>query len=87
MKKRVWTVMPVYLVLTIIMVLMALPTLKYNKVLFFVQLGVAIVSAIVVAILTFSFRDYVKKVVSSATKAMTKVPDDYMDSLKFAAAV
>ena len=79
--------MPVYLVLTIIMVLMALPTLKYNKVLFFVQLGVAIVSAIVVAILTFSFRDYVKKVVSSATKAMTKVPDDYMDSLKFAAAV
>lgn len=87
MKKRVWTVMPVYLVFVFVMILMALPALKYSTVLFFIQLGVALVAAIVVAILSLSFRDYVKKVVSSAAKAMTKVPDDYMDSLKFAAAV
>lgn len=87
MKKRVWTVMPVYLVFALVMALVALPTLKYSKTLFFIQLGVAVISAIVVAIMSLSFRNYIKNVVTSVTKAMTKVPDDYIDSLKFASAV
>lgn len=87
MKKRVWTVMPVYLIFVAVMALMTLPMLKYNKILFYVGLAVTIIALLAVLILTFGFREYVKKIISSATKAMIKVPDDYLESLKLAAAV
>ncbi len=87
MKKRVWTAMPVYLIFVAVMALLTLPLLKYNKVLFYIGLVVTIIALVAVLIMTLSFREYVKKVVNSVTKAMTKVPDDYLETLKLAAAV
>lgn len=79
--------MPVYLIFVAVMFLMTLPLLKYNMILFYIGLGITIVALVAVFILSLGFRDYVKKVVSSVTKSMIKVPDGYLESLKMAAAV
>ena len=79
--------MPVYLIFVAVMFLMTLPLLKYNMILFYIGLGITIVALVAVFILTLGFRDYVKKVVSSVTKSIIKVPDGYLESLKMAAAV
>ncbi len=87
MKKRVFTAMPVFLIFAFVMMLMSLPMLKYNRILFFVELSVAVVALAVVLVMLFSFKGYIKKVITGAATSMTKASYDYIESLKTAAAV
>lgn len=87
MKKRVWTALPIYLIFAVAMLIMALLSYRYNKIIFALELFISAVTLIVTLVMVFRFRNYVRNVVSSAKKTVCDVSQDYLDSLKIATAV
>ncbi len=82
MKKRVWTVMPVYLVFVVLLFAMAFMSFSYSKVLFFVEIGVSLVALSLVLVMTLSFRKYVKRIVNDSVMSDYEVDEKYFESFK-----
>ena len=79
--------MPIYLIFAAAMLIMAVLSYNYSKVIFGVELFVCVVTLTVSAIMMLRFRNYVRNVVASAIKTVSDVSQDYLDSLKIATAV
>lgn len=79
--------MPIYLIFAAAMLIMAVLSYNYSKVIFGVELFVCVVTLTVSAIMMLRFRNYVRNVVASAIKIVSDVSQDYLDSLKIATAV
>ena len=69
------------------MLIMAVLSYNYSKIIFGVELFVCVVTLTVSAIMMLRFRNYVRNVVASAIKTVSDVSQDYLDSLKIATAV
>ena len=87
MKKRIWTALPIYLIFVVAMLMMALLSYSYNKVIFIFNICTCVVTLIVTLIMLLRFRNYVRNVVSSAMKTVSDVSQEHLDSLKIATAV
>lgn len=87
MRKRVWTVMPVYLIFVVLMLAMSIGTYSYNKILSIIEIGVSIAALAAVLALTLSFRKYVKKVVTEALDSSFNVNEKSVEQLKLPVAV
>lgn len=87
MKKRVWTVMPVYLIFAVLLFAMSFVSFGYNKIIFFVEIGVSLIALSVVLIMTLSFRKYVKNVVNDAISSDYDVDEKYFEEFKVPVAV
>ena len=79
--------MPIYLIFAAAMLIMAVLSYNYSKVIFGVELFVCVVTLTVSAVMMLRFRNYVRNVVASAIKTVSDVSQDYLDSLKIATAV
>ncbi len=79
--------MPIYLIFAAAMLIMAILSYNYSKVVFGVELFVCVVTLTVSAVMMLRFRNYVRNVVASAIKTVSDVSQDYLDSLKIATAV
>ena len=79
--------MPIYLIFAAAMLIMAVLSYNYSKIIFGVELFVCVVTLTVSAIMMLRFRNYVRNVVASAIKTVSDVSQDYLDSLKIATAV
>ncbi len=79
--------MPIYLIFVIVMLFMAFMSLSYNKILFFVEVAVALVALAVVLILTLNFKKYLRQLVSDSVMSVADVSDEYLESLKMASCV
>lgn len=87
MKKRVWTVMPIYLIFVLVMLIMSFASFGYNKILFLFEIGISLVAFAVVLLMTIKFRQYVKNVVTDAVSSVDNMSQDYLESIKVATAV
>lgn len=87
MKKRVWTVMPIYLIFVLVMLIMSFASFGYNKILFLVEIGISLIAFAVVLLMTLKFKRYIKNVVTDAVSSINDVSADYLESLKMATAV
>ncbi len=87
MKKRVFAIMPVYLVFAIVMMLMSFTSFFYNKILFAIELFVSLVALAVVLFMMFKFKKYVRAVVADSVMAVADVSYDYIESYKLPCAV
>lgn len=87
MKKRVWTVLPVYLIFVVMMIPMSIATYYYNKILGVVEMGVSLAALAVVLILTLRFRAYVRGIVSVAMDESFSPDSKALDSMKTPVAV
>ena len=58
--------MPVFLILTVLMVPMSVTTFIYNKILGIIEFGVAVAAFVIVLILVLRFREYIRKISASA---------------------
>lgn len=51
MRKKHWTVTPLFFIFGVIMLFMAVASLSYNKILCYIEMGVSVASLAVVAVL------------------------------------
>ncbi|MBQ2971521.1 MAG: DHH family phosphoesterase [Ruminococcus sp.] len=87
MKKRVWTVMPIFLIFVLAMLIMAFASLYYSKILFFVEVAVALIAFAVVLISTINFKKYMRAMVKDSVMAVADVSPEYLEEMKFPCAI
>lgn len=66
MKKHVWTVVPAFLFLAVLMIPMSGITIIYNPIAGFIELGVTVIVITVIFITVMRFRNYIREVARSA---------------------
>lgn len=87
MKKSVWTAMPTFLVLAILMLVMSIITFRFSRVIAFVELVVSVVAIVVILILTIKFKTYVNEMVKTVDNSIHDISDRYIDQIKTPAVV
>ena len=79
--------MPVYLIFVVAMLAMAFASLRYNKILFFIEAGVSLLLFAVVLVLMMNFKNYLRQSVKDSVMSVADISDDYIESLKLPTAV
>jgi c-di-AMP phosphodiesterase-like protein len=87
MKKQVWTVMPAFLFLAVLMIPMAAATLMYNRILGFIEMGVTAVVVTAVFVLTTRFRSYIREVSQNAMKECFSPSEKGLEAVKMPVAI
>ena len=79
--------MPTYLIFVAVMLVMAFASLRFSKILFFIEAGIALVSFAVVLVLTLNFKKYLRQSVKDSVMSVADITEDYIESLKLPTAV
>jgi len=87
MKKRIWTVLPVYIIFVAMMMAMSIATYYYNKILGIIEIAVSLAALAVVLVLTIRFRSYIHTLVDSAMESSFSPDKKALDSMKTPVAV
>lgn len=87
MKKRVWTALPVSLILAVLMIPMSAATFMYNQILGIVEMSVTIIMVIIVFVLSLRFSNYIREVSTSAMKKCFSPKQQTLDAIKTPVAV
>ncbi len=82
MKRKVWVASPVFFALSAVMAFMALPCLAWNKTVFWLEIGLAVASIVLVGMTTSRFHIHVQNAMKSAQTVLTG--DQYRSMQKFA---
>ena len=83
MKKRIWTLAPWFLIFSAVLFFMAAFTLQYNKTLSYIELIVSVASAVLVFVLTFTFRKYIQTMVKTTANHINGFNSDFLDKYKY----
>lgn len=81
MKKKVWAASPVFLVITVAMLLMTGASWYYNRTLFYVEVSISVVSILAVVISIVQFKAYVRTVRKSAAEAFQGINKASMEKI------
>ena len=87
MKKHVWTVIPAFLILAVLMIPMSAAMLMYNRILGFVEIGVTVVVVTAVFILALRFRNYIRAIASTAMAECYSPDQQALEAMKTPVAV
>ncbi len=87
MKKRIWTALPVFLILVALMVPMSVATYYYNKILGIIEIVVTLVALALVLTLVVRFRSYIKNVATGAMEFCFSPDDKALEAMKAPAAI
>ncbi len=87
MKRRIWTVLPVYIIFVVLMIAMSIITYYYNKIIGIIEISVTLVSLAVVLAMVIRFRSYIRGVVNSAMELSFSPDDKALESVKIPVAV
>lgn len=87
MKRRIWTVLPVYIIFVVMMVAMSIGTYYYNKILGIIEISVTMVALAAVLAMTLRFRTYIRNVVTGAMELSFSPDDKALESIKTPVAV
>ena len=79
--------MPIYLIFVAVMLTMAFASLRYNKILFFIEVGASLVLFAVVLIMMLNFKKYLRQSVKDSVLSVADISDDYIESFKLPTAV
>lgn len=80
MKRKSWTVTPIFLVLVVAILGMAIFSFRWNIYIFIAEMFVALISIVIAIIGITGFQGYVGKVVKRAAKGLDKENLSYMES-------
>lgn len=87
MKKRHWTVTPLFFIFGVVMLFMAIASHPYNHILCYIEMGISIVSLIVVAVLLIRFKSYVSYVVRSSADKISGIDSSFLENYKYPIAI
>lgn len=83
MKRRFWTLAPWFFIFTAAMFAMAVFTFQYSKSLFYVEIGIATASTVLVFAISISFRRYIRSMVKSTANRINGFNAEYLDGYKY----
>ena len=87
MKKKHWIIAPWFIIFSAVMLLMATLTVRYNLILFYVELGIAVAAAAIVLILSLRFNSYIKRIVRSTAEKIGGLDREHLEKYKYPVAV
>ena len=83
MKRKRWTLTPWFFIFGVVMLLMSTLTGVYNPTLFYVELGISLLSVAVVFLISLRFRNYVQSVVKNTVERIVGLNADYLEKYKY----
>ncbi|MGN0551543.1 MAG: DHH family phosphoesterase [Acutalibacteraceae bacterium] len=78
--KKAWTLSPFFILYTVAMFAMAFFSVRWNIYVFIIQLVMAIVTTVIVAIGCINFGKYIRRIVKSAGEGVNGVNHSYLES-------
>ena len=87
MKRRIWTVLPVYILFVVLMIAMSIGTYYYNKILGIIEISVTMIALAAVLAMTIRFRNYIRNVVTGAMELCFSPDDKELEAIPIPAAV
>ncbi len=82
MRRKVWTLSPVFIIFSIVMFGMAGVTYYYNPIISIIEMAVAIISSAIVIMLSVRFKKYMSKTISNAISNITDLNQAYLERFK-----
>lgn len=82
MRRKVWTLSPVFIIFSIVMFGMAGVTYYYNPTVSIIEMAVAIISSAIVVVLSVRFKKYISKTISNAISNITDLNQAYLERFK-----
>lgn len=79
MRKRNWTLTPWFIIFSVIMFAMAVVSYDYSPVVFYIEVGVSVLSLAVVLITSLRFTSYVKSTVKNIVGSIKGINEDYLE--------
>lgn len=87
MRKKHWMLSPWFIIFTIVMLLMATISANYNMIVFYVELGITVLSIAAVIALSLRFSAYIRGIVRSTADRINGIDRDYLERYKYPVAV
>lgn len=87
MRKRNWTLTPWFIIFSVIMFAMAVVSYDYSPVVFYIELGVSVLSLAVVLITSLRFTSYVKSTVKNIVGSIKGINEEYLEKFSCPVAV
>lgn len=87
MKKRIWTVLPVYLAFVVMMILMSIAIYYYNKILGIIGMVLSVAALAAVLVMVLRFRSYIRSLVDSAMEDCFSPDQKGLEGMKTPVAV
>ncbi|MCH5297940.1 MAG: DHH family phosphoesterase [Ruminococcus sp.] len=87
MRKKHWTVTPLFFIFGVVMLFMAIASHSYNQILCYIEMGISIISLAVVAVLLLRFRSYVSYVVRSIADKINGIDSSFLEKYKYPIAI
>ena len=87
MRKRNWTLTPWFIIFSVIMFAMAVLSYEYSPIIFYIELGVSVLSLAVVLITSLRFTSYVKSTVKNIIGSIKGINEDYLEKFSCPVAV
>ncbi|MDD5795745.1 MAG: DHH family phosphoesterase [Oscillospiraceae bacterium] len=82
MKKRIWTLSPWFIIFSVLMLGMSLISYRYNRYLCYIELGISVVSAIIVFAASLRFKRYIRKALNSALSNLDNADRKFIERFK-----
>lgn len=87
MKRKHWTLTPWFIIFGLVMLLMATFMSTYSMPLFYFELGISVLSFVVVFVLSLRFRSYIRSTVNNTAERFVGLNVDYLEKYKYPIAV
>ncbi|MEE0844020.1 MAG: DHH family phosphoesterase [Ruminococcus sp.] len=87
MRKKHWMLSPWFIIFTIVMLLMTTISANYNIIVFYVELGITVLSIAAVIALSLRFSAYIRGIVRSTADRINGIDRDYLERYKYPVAV
>ena len=87
MRKKNWTLTPWFIIFSVIMFAMAVVSYDYSPVVFYIELGVSVLSLAVVLITSLRFTSYVKSTVKNIVGSIKGINEEYLEKFSCPVAV
>lgn len=87
MRKKHWMLSPWFIIFAIVMLLMTTISANYNMIVFYVELGITVLSIAAVIALSLRFSAYIRGIVRSTADRINGIDRDYLERYKCPVAV
>lgn len=87
MKRRIWTMSPWFIMFSVIMLAMSLVSYRFDPYLCYIELGITLISALIVFFSSIRFKRYLKRAIKSTIGSIEYGDSKYLEKYKMPMAV
>ena len=87
MRKKHWMLSPWFIIFSVVMLLMTTISANYNLIVFYVELGITVLSIALVMMFSLRFSAYIRGIVKSTADRINGIDHKYLERYKYPVAV